>query len=206
MNADWTFDNTDKIFGECTPIFFKLDEFVSQLMNINDTGIAKLMPAFFESLPELDMIDQPVVYVEGNIGSGKSTFLNFFEQLNSSDIKLIEEPLFIWQRIKDGNGKDSLTAFYDALRPQTLNPTFALIFELLALFTRVFMLHVAITKKPKLYLSERSIFTDRYHNLSISVIETLYRLHLFLFYKKGIYAKFDWHNWCRSVQDIFRML
>ena len=105
-----------------------------------------------------------ILFIEGNIGAGKTTLLDFFKK-QSKQIKLIDEPLFIWESIINvETGKNVLELFYDSLKIG--DALFVLKFELVALFTRVIMFMDAISRvnqdETKLLISERSIFTDRY--------------------------------------------
>ena len=54
-----------------------------------------------------------VIQVEGNIGSGKSTFLNFIKKYKNNrnfEIKFIDEPISDWQNI---NGYNLLNIYYN---------------------------------------------------------------------------------------------
>jgi len=60
-----------------------------------------------------------IIYIEGNIGSGKSTFLqnlnNYlskFDNINK-DARLVLEPVDEWMETKDSDGKNILEKFYD---------------------------------------------------------------------------------------------
>lgn len=41
------------------------------------------------------------IYIEGNIGSGKTTFLNHFQKIK--DATILEEPVSLWQNIAGVN-------------------------------------------------------------------------------------------------------
>ena len=50
------------------------------------------------------------VIVEGNIGSGKSTFLEHFRQRRGQDVEVLSEPVSKWQDVK---GHNLLRLMYD---------------------------------------------------------------------------------------------
>ena len=56
-----------------------------------------------------------IISLEGNIGAGKSTFLEYFEKHLGEDSKwmFLKEPVHIWETIKDNNGKTVLANFYE---------------------------------------------------------------------------------------------
>ena len=55
-----------------------------------------------------------IIYIEGNIGSGKSTFLDMLKMKYASnqDIVFLDEPLDSWNKITDMEGKTMLEKFY----------------------------------------------------------------------------------------------
>ena len=91
--------------------------------------------------------------VEGNIGSGKSTFCKLFtEKYNNIDICL--EPVNDWINLKDDStNKNILQNFYDD--PQRWSYTF----QNYAAITRVNNLTKLTNKEIK--ITERSIYTDK---------------------------------------------
>ena len=91
--------------------------------------------------------------VDGNIGSGKSTFCKLFaEKYNNVDICL--EPVNNWINLKDdSSNKNILQNFYDD--PQRWSYTF----QNYAAITRVNNLTKLTIKDIK--ITERSIYTDR---------------------------------------------
>lgn len=90
--------------------------------------------------------------VEGNIGSGKSTFLDKVGRL--LDAQLVCEPLDAWQNVA---GENLLDAFYsDGKR-------WAYTFQSYAFVTRTVAQQEAAKKLTESFqLVERSVFTDRY--------------------------------------------
>lgn len=101
------------------------------------------------------------ITIEGNIGSGKSTLLNRLrKELADTDFVFIDEPVDVWQSLKDENGTSLLQLFYqDSSRwGYTLQNT--------AFITRYMNAMKGMkevnTNKKIILLSERCVLTDRY--------------------------------------------
>ena len=100
-----------------------------------------------------------VVSIEGNIGSGKSTILEFLKKRfkDNKSIAFLSEPVDVWREIKDEDGIDLLTNFYKN------QEKFSFHFQMAAYISRI----AAITKlqennkEIKLIIVERSIWTDK---------------------------------------------
>jgi deoxyadenosine/deoxycytidine kinase len=86
-------------------------------------------------------------FVEGNIGSGKSTFLKLLQE---NGHRIILEPVNEWCNLLNNNGKNLLEEFYGD------QERYAYTFQSIAFRTRVNNL-----KNYNGELVERSIFTDR---------------------------------------------
>ena len=73
--------------------------------------------------------------VEGNIGSGKSTLIKHLkEQMKEMcgfKIVYLEEPVDIWQTIKDSQGNDIIKRYYEDQKK------FAFQFQMMAYITRI---------------------------------------------------------------------
>lgn len=112
-----------------------------------------------------------IISIDGNIGSGKSTLLHKLKeyinknaegQQNVIDIiknKIIflQEPVDQWLEIKDKNGKDVLTHFYE-------NPNkYSFAFQIMAYISRLSLLKKCISENPDaIIITERCLNTDRY--------------------------------------------
>ena len=95
-----------------------------------------------------------IIFVEGNIGTGKSTFLSQAEK-HIPNSYIIYEPLDIWTKFTDENGKNILQNFYE-------NPKrFAYTFQTLAFLSRVERMRTTDYEKYDYVFIERSIFSDR---------------------------------------------
>lgn len=104
------------------------------------------------------MSNTPVISIEGNIGSGKSTILEFLKTrfAENKSVAFLSEPVDVWREIKDEMGVDLLTNFYKD------QEKFSFHFQMAAYISRI----AAITKLHankdiKLIIVERSIWTDK---------------------------------------------
>lgn len=94
----------------------------------------------------------PLLFVEGNIGVGKSTFLQMLSDCFPT-IDIITEPVDVWQNI---NGYNLLQSFYqDSAR-------WSCSFQLYALMTKLRKLESFKESAAPLQVMERSWFADRY--------------------------------------------
>lgn len=95
-----------------------------------------------------------IIFIEGNISSGKSTFIKKLKDyINDCDIVL--EPLDEWEKCTDSNNKNILTHFYNNMEK------YAYSFQSLALVTRMDRI-CNINMKKKYVFIERSIFSDKH--------------------------------------------
>mgnify|MGYP003978168003 FL=1 len=98
--------------------------------------------------------------IEGNIGSGKSTAIKHLAKklhyINGKKIVYIQEPVDIWNTVKDENNNNIIERFYD-------NPKkFAFQFQMMAYITRITKIRHAIRNNPNcIIITERSIYSDR---------------------------------------------
>tara|TARA_B110000037_G_scaffold198219_1_gene236955 strand:+ start:4710 stop:5423 length:714 start_codon:yes stop_codon:yes gene_type:complete len=98
--------------------------------------------------------------IEGNIGSGKSTLVKKLKKSfdNIDDIKIIflQEPVSVWENIKDKNGKNIIEKYYENQKK------YAFSFQMMAYISRIHQIkEVLKTNKNVIIISERSIFTDK---------------------------------------------
>ena len=99
-----------------------------------------------------------LVTIEGNIGSGKSTIINYLRNLKSDYIVFVDEPVAEWINIKHPeSGKNALEVFYEDQKENSFW------FQILAYITRLRNLLKTIEEHPdKIIICERSIYTDKY--------------------------------------------
>ncbi len=97
------------------------------------------------------------VSIEGNIGAGKSTFLNLLGEVSRSGIVLIDEPLSDWRSPLFRDGTKSLFKLY-CDNPKDL----AFTFQVRAFTSRQESFNKAIAGLyvPSVLVSERSMLTD----------------------------------------------
>jgi len=118
-----------------------------------------------------------IISIEGNIGSGKSTFLDFLKKsLQNPRICFLDEPIQEWNSVVDEHGVTILEKFYES-------KSYAFSFQMMAYISRLSMLTKAIkSKKYDIIITERGLGTDKnvfcqmlYDSKSICKIEyTIY--------------------------------
>ena len=101
-----------------------------------------------------------LVSVEGNIGSGKSTFVTalqrYFEQQYDGNLKIgfMLEPVDAWDKIRDRQGRTMLQKYYaDQQR-------YAFSFQMMAYVSRLAILRECMRQGYDIIILERSVFTD----------------------------------------------
>ena len=95
-----------------------------------------------------------IYFVEGNIGTGKSTFLSMIEKTYGDKYQVIYEPVDVWTNFKDSSGKNILQYFYEDPK------RFAYTFQNTAFVSRVEKLQEIDTSKDAIFI-ERSIWSDK---------------------------------------------
>ena len=96
-----------------------------------------------------------IIYVEGNIGSGKSTFINLLDKYYKNENKeVIQEPVDEWMTLKDENGKNLLERFYDN------QDKWSFAFQMNSFISRV--KKITDADRNKILFIERSVFTDKH--------------------------------------------
>ena len=96
---------------------------------------------------------QQIFFIEGNIGSGKSTFLTRIPEF-IDDCQVILEPLNIWQNLTDSDGTNILEHFYTDMNKH------AYAFQSFAFLSRTKSLET-IDKTKKYIFIERSTYSDK---------------------------------------------
>jgi deoxyadenosine/deoxycytidine kinase len=97
-----------------------------------------------------------ILSIEGNIGSGKSTLLTRLQEMYAGDttICFLQEPIDIWDTIKDEHGTSILEKYYaDQKR-------YAFSFQMMAYISRISLMRAALKKNYKVIIIERSVYTD----------------------------------------------
>jgi deoxyadenosine/deoxycytidine kinase len=96
------------------------------------------------------------VSLEGNIGSGKSTFLNYLKEFycDRQEICFLDEPVEVWNSIRDENGVTILEKYYAD------QAKYAFDFQMMAYISRLSAIKGAMRAGCKIIISERSLQTD----------------------------------------------
>lgn len=105
-----------------------------------------------------------IFFVEGNIGTGKSTFLTLVKT-HFPEFKVIFEPVDTWKSITDSEGKNMLQLFYSDTK------RYAYMFQSLVLATRISKLKEAMSNTDSYVFVERSIWSDEYVFAKNALIE-----------------------------------
>ena len=97
-----------------------------------------------------------VISIEGNIGSGKSTLVEYLREHMTDNVVYVDEPVNKWDVIRDVDGRTILQKFYD-------NPKkYAFSFQIMALVTRFNAIRDAMQAHPDaIIITERSLYTDK---------------------------------------------
>jgi deoxyadenosine/deoxycytidine kinase len=99
--------------------------------------------------------------VEGNIGSGKSTFMNVLKEhlkhINGVPVVFVEEPVEEWLTIQSEEGKSMIELFYSN------KEKYAFSFQMMAYISRLSILEKTMKKYSNcILISERSLLADYY--------------------------------------------
>ena len=105
-----------------------------------------------------------IVSIDGNIGSGKSSVVRYFEKNFAKfcaskgytcKICFLQEPVSLWESIKDENGKGVIENFYEN------NERYSFAFQMMAYISRLSLLKEALKENYDVIITERSIYTDK---------------------------------------------
>jgi deoxyguanosine kinase len=102
-----------------------------------------------------------IISIEGNIGSGKSTLLkhlkDFYQEKgtdNTLSICFLDEPVELWNTVKDSNGVTILEKYYNNIEK------YAFAFQMMAYISRLSIFRKALQCNYDVIITERSIYTD----------------------------------------------
>ena len=106
-----------------------------------------------------------IVSFDGNIGSGKSSVVRYFEKnfekycnMNIRHYKIcfLQEPVKIWESIVDVNdGKNVIEKFYEDTKGYSFS------FQMMAYISRLSLFKEALEKDYDIIFTERSMYTDK---------------------------------------------
>ena len=100
-----------------------------------------------------------IISIEGNIASGKSTCVDSLREYfaNNPRVKVLLEPLHIWQDIKDKEGVNMISKFYANI------PKYSFAFQMMAYISRLTILREALRDpEVEVIITERSLLTDKF--------------------------------------------
>ena len=96
-----------------------------------------------------------IIYIEGNIGSGKTTFCRLLaEHYKKRDKQILLEPVDEWMTLKDEDGTNLLERFYGD------QEKWSFAFQMNSFISRVKKIQDA--DKGKILFVERSVYTDKH--------------------------------------------
>ena len=100
-----------------------------------------------------------IISLEGNIGSGKSTLIDYLHShyTNNNKIVFLQEPVEDWEQIQDKNGINMIEKFYKNQKKYSFS------FQIMAFISRLALLKKTIEEFPSaIIITERSLNTDRH--------------------------------------------
>ena len=96
-----------------------------------------------------------LISIDGNIGTGKSTFTNLLKE-NISNAEYLQEPVDVWLNIKDSKGVNILQKFYED------KSRWSYTFQNIAFITRMkLILDKVLTSSKDFIISDRCMETDK---------------------------------------------
>ena len=97
-----------------------------------------------------------IISIEGNIGSGKSTFVKMLQDYYANkNIHFLQEPVKLWESITDSSGQNIIECFYKD------QEKYAFSFQMMAYISRLSLMRTAIKKNYDIIFTERCIHTDK---------------------------------------------
>jgi deoxyadenosine/deoxycytidine kinase len=102
------------------------------------------------------MSSTKVFSIEGNIGTGKSTFLEKLKTHYSGNSRIcfLDEPIDVWSSITDTKGINILEKYYEN------QEKYAFSFQMMAFISRLSALKNALKGNYNIIIMERSLYTD----------------------------------------------
>ena len=131
----------------------------------------------------MDMKVPTIVFVEGNIGSGKSTLVKqAYENYKDNDkVLFLQEPVDEWKTICDEEGKDIISNYYADQK------AYGFKFQMMAYITRLKGLKDAMKEnRYSVIICERSLNTDRMYLLKCCMMIRLSMRSVIRFIRDGL--------------------
>jgi deoxyadenosine/deoxycytidine kinase len=128
-----------------------------------------------------------VFSVEGNIGSGKSTLVEYLKQqngLNGYNVVYVQEPVDVWNTIVDSSGKNIIELYYSNQK------RYAFSFQMMAYITRLTQLKKIIKQSPdfSIIITERCLYTD-------------YNIFAKMLYDSGLIEEIEYSIYCKWFNE-----
>ena len=132
----------------------KMSIMYSELRNEN----LRLMQTLTQIHPELNKKKRPtIVFVEANIGGGKTTFVRKMIEMGLSGVEVLEEPVNDWIMTKDSNETNILQHYYNDQKK------YSFAFQMNSFISRCEKLMTAVElPHVNTIIMERSVFSDYY--------------------------------------------
>jgi deoxyadenosine/deoxycytidine kinase len=113
------------------------------------------MSNVFKQKINTEVIMVLIVSLEGNIGSGKTTFFEYLKECHFiKKVSFCEEPVKVWETIKNKDNKNILECFYgDQVK-------YSFHFQMVAYISRLNLLKETLKENPDIIITERSLYTD----------------------------------------------
>lgn len=108
---------------------------------------------------QINHSNMPIISIEGNIGSGKSTFLSYLKEYyrKNADVIFLREPVDIWEKVKDPVTNESMLEKFYADQPK-----YAFSFQIMAFISRLTLLRKTVKENPNaVIITERCLHTDK---------------------------------------------
>lgn len=103
-----------------------------------------------------------IIFIDGNIGSGKSTLIGQIKRYTDSkyNIEILPEPIDLWQNIKDENNNSLFSQYYEC------RDRWSFSFQHMVLISKCYLLKSTIDRilknnKKTIIVIERSFLSDR---------------------------------------------
>lgn len=139
-----------------------IDLLLTSVYNVIQFGLAILI--FINIQQYLNSNEPILISIDGNIGSGKSTLIDFLKNKckNDKNISFLEEPVNLWISTIDNENKNILERFYeDKTRWSYTFQNFAFITRATILLNSIKQNITSKFSKRKIIISERSVETDK---------------------------------------------
>ena len=126
--------------------------------------------------------------VEGNIGSGKSTLVEYLKKnltkIDKYKVVYLQEPVDIWNTVTDENNVTILEKYYSDQKK------YAFSFQMMAYITRLTQLRKVIRESPDytVILTERCLYTD-------------YNIFAKMLYHSGLIEPIEYTIYCKWFNE-----